>query len=43
MDCELEQVTVERKLWVWLKDLVDDRNVDGACQVLDMIERVTEI
>lgn len=40
MDCELEIVTVERKLWAWLKDMVDDRDMEGVRQVLEVLERV---
>lgn len=43
MGCELEQVTVERALWRWLKDMVDDRDAVGVRQVLDVLERVTAL
>ena len=41
MDCQVERVTVERKLWQWLKDMVDDRDAVGVRQVLDVLERVS--
>ena len=43
MDCEVERVTVERALWRWLKDMVDDRDVVGVRKVLDVLERVTAL
>ena len=43
MDCQVERVTVERKLWQWLKDMVDDRDVEGVRQVLDVMEKVSAL
>lgn len=43
MDCQVERVTVERKLWQWLKDMVDDRDVEGVHQVLDVMEKVSAL
>lgn len=41
MDCQVERITVERLLWRWLKDMVDDRDAVGVRQVLDVLERVS--
>lgn len=43
MDCEVERVTVERALWRWLKDMVDDRDAVGVRQVLEILERVVVV
>ena len=43
MYCHVERVTVELKLWQWLKDMVDDRDVEGVRQVLDVLERVSAL
>lgn len=40
---KLEQVTVVRKLWVWLKDAVDDRDYEAVCKILGLMERVQRI
>lgn len=43
MDCQVERITVERLLWRWLKDMVDDRDVEGVRQVLDVMEKVSAL
>lgn len=43
MDCQVERITVERLLWRWLKDMVDDRDAVGVRQVLDVLERVSAL
>ena len=43
MDCQMERITVERLLWRWLKDMVDDRDVEGVRQVLDVMEKVSAL